>query len=419
MTFGGRHYAGAPLHWQNLRSQGQFAPLLLNPSNRPSEIVMLTTRRDLLKLGVLAAAASATGTRPATATPTPLKAQKPLNILILGGTGFTGPHQVRYALERGHKITLFNRGRRPQQWPREVEELTGDRATGDVTALKDRSWDVCIDNPTSVPYWVRDVGEVLAGKVDQYIFISTISVYADNSQPGMDETGKLAEYQGEDVLKETRDSLMANMELYGPMKAASEAQAHKYFKDKTTIIRPGLIVGPGDETDRFSYWPVRIERGGEVLAPSLNGADPVQFIDARDLAEWTVRMAEARAYGIYNATGPNYEMSMAAMLYGIRAVTTAGARLSFVPVDFLEQHEVAPWGDMPVWVPGQGETAGFSRVSIDRAVAAGLSFRPLATTTADTLAWFHAQPRERQAALRAGIKPEREAEVLAAWKAHG
>jgi 2'-hydroxyisoflavone reductase len=379
---------------------------------------MSATRRDLLKLGVLAAAASATGVRSASASASVIaKAAKPLNILILGGTGFTGPHQVRYALARGHKITLFNRGKRPQDWPAQVEELTGDRSTGDVAALKGRKWDVCIDNPTSVPFWVSDVGEVLAGNVGQYIFISTISVYADNSKPGADETGKLAEYSGDDILKETRDTLLANMALYGPMKAGCEAQAEKYFKDQTTIIRPGLIVGPGDETDRFSYWPLRIERGGEVLAPSRDGADPVQFIDARDLAEWTIRMAEARAFGTFNATGPDYEMSVAAMLYGIRAVTTKGAQFTFVPADFLEAQKVAPWGDMPAWVPGQGESEGFSRISIARALAAGLTFRPLATTATDTLAWFHAQPPERQVTIKAGIAPQREAEVLQAWKA--
>ncbi len=378
---------------------------------------MQATRRDLLKLGVLAAAVGAAASRTAVAATPVAKADKPLNILILGGTGFTGPHQVRYALARGHKITLFNRGRRPQDWPAEVEELTGDRSTGDVAALKGRQWDVCIDNPTSVPYWVRDVGEVLAGNVKHYIFISTISVYADNSKPGQDESGALAVYEGEDILKETRDTLMANMALYGPMKAGCEAQAAKYFKEQLTIIRPGLIVGPGDETDRFSYWPVRIEKGGEVLAPPQD--DPVQFIDARDLAEWTIRMAEARAFGTYNATGPDYEMSVAAMLYGIRAVTTKGAKFTFVPADFLAEKEVAPWGDLPVWVPGQGESEGFARISIARALAAGLTFRPLANTAADTLAWFHAQPAERQAALKAGIKPEREAEVLAAWKARG
>lgn len=379
---------------------------------------MASTRRDLLKLGAIAATVAAIGTTASAAKASGVaRADKPLRILILGGTGFTGPHQVRYALARGHQITLFNRGRRPQEWPADVEELTGDRNNGELDALKDREWDVCIDNPTSVPFWVRDVGQVLAGKVQQYIFISTISVYADTSQPGMDEDAALAQYEGADVLAETRDTLIANMALYGPLKAACEAQARQYFGDQTTIIRPGLIVGPGDETDRFSYWPLRIARGGEVLAPSEHGADPVQFIDARDLAEWTIRMAEARAYGSFNATGPDYPMSVAGMLYGIRAVTTAGAQLQFVPTDFLAKHEVQPWRDMPVWVPGQGDSAGFSRVSVARALAAGLTFRPLATTAADTLTWFAAQPSERQATVRAGIKPEREAEVLAAWHA--
>lgn len=381
---------------------------------------MSTTRRDVLKLGSLAAAAGLAGTplRAAAAASAPVvpKAARPLRILILGGTGFTGPHQVRYALERGHRITLFNRGRREVEWPAGVEELTGDRDTGDLKSLQGREWDVCIDNPTSVPHWVRDAGKVLAGKVGQYVFISTISVFADNSRPGQDEAGALAQYQGADAMKETMASLRADMSLYGPLKAASEAEAEKQFPGITTIIRPGLIVGPGDQTDRFSYWPLRLARGGEVLAPG-DGSDPVQFIDARDLAEWTIRMVEQRRFGIFNATGPDYEMRTDAMLYGIRAVTTAGAQLTWVPVEFLAEHQVAPWAHMPVWLPGTGETAGFARISIARALEAGLTFRPLATTAADTLAWFRAQPAERQGELRAGISAAREKEVLAAWHA--
>lgn len=368
---------------------------------------MLTTRRTLLKLSALGAAATAA---PSLLYSTVARAEKPLNILILGGTGFTGPHQVRYALARGHKLTLFNRGRKEVEWPGEVEELTGDRNTGNVDALKDRKWDVCIDNPTSVPFWVRDVGQVLAGNVDQYIFISTISVFSDNSKPNMAEDGALAVYEGEDPLKETRDSLMANMALYGPLKAACEQEAQKQFGDKATIIRPGLIVGPGDETDRFSYWPVRIAQGGDVLAPPMD--DPMQFIDARDLAEWTIRMAEARAYGIYNATGPDYELSTAATLYGCRAVTTTGARLRFASAEFLAENNVAPWAELPVWVPGSGETAGFARVNCQKAIKAGLTFRPLATTASETIAWWNSLPAERRV-LRAGLKPEREKELLA------
>ncbi len=377
---------------------------------------MSTTRRDMLKLGALAGAvglAAKSGLLSAADAPV-ARAEQPLRILILGGTGFTGPYQVRYALARGHRITLFNRGRRPQDWPAEVEELTGDRETGDVAALAGREWDVCIDNPTSVPHWVRDVGQVLQGKVGHYIFISTLSVYADSATPGQDENAPLAQYTGPDIMKETRETLRANMALYGPMKAACEAEAERWFPGITTIIRPGLIVGPGDETDRFSYWPLRIARGGDVLAPG-DGSDPTQIIDARDLAEWTIRVAESRTLGKFNAMGPNYEMSMAAMLHGIQAVTTAGARLHWVPVDFLREHQVTAWGDMPAWVPGRGETTGFARHRNDRAIAAGLRFRPLATTAADTLEWFATLPVARQAQLRAGIQPEREAEVLKAW----
>lgn len=379
---------------------------------------MPTTRRDLIKLGTLAGLGGIGGlaTSVSAAAPAPGAAAKSLRILILGGTGFTGPHQVRYALARGHRITVFNRGRRPNAFPAAIEQLVGDRDSGDLKALEGREWDVCIDNPTSVPFWVRDAGKVLAGKVGQYIFISTISVYADTSKPGIDEDAAVAQYEGEDAMAETMAGLRANMALYGPLKALSEREAQKQFPGQATIIRPGLIVGPGDETDRFSYWPLRLDRGGEVLAPG-GGSDPVQFIDARDLAEWTIRMAEQRSFGVYNATGPDYEMSMAAMLYGIRAVTTSGAKLLWAPADFLEAQKVAPWGDMPVWVPGSGETAGFGKRSFQRAAAAGLSWRPIAQTTLDTLAWWKTLPAERREKLRAGIAADREAQVLAAWKA--
>ena len=352
-------------------------------------------RRDVLKLGALAGAAGLAPSLASAAAPAVSRAAKPLNILILGGTGFTGPHQVRYALARGHRITLFNRGRRPQDWPAEVEELTGDRETGDVEALKGRRWDVCIDNPTSVPHWVRDVGQVLKGQVDHYVFISTLSVYSDSATPGQDEDAPRAVYTGPDIMAETRASLIANMALYGPMKAACEDEALKWFPDITTLIRPGLIVGPGDETDRFSYWPLRVRRGGDILAPG-DGRDPVQFIDARDLAEWTIRMAEQRVFGAFNAMGPAYAMGMDQLLYGIQAVTGTAATFHWASADFLAEQNVSPWGDMPVWVPGQGESAGFSRHRNDRALAQGLSFRPLAETVAATLAWFDAQPEERQ-----------------------
>ena len=383
----------------------------------------MTTRRDLLKLA--GAGAVSLGLRPSLALGGEAarpegageKAAKPLRILILGGTGFTGPHQVRYALARGHKLTLFNRGRRPKEWPAPVEELLGDRNTGNLDALKGREWDVCIDNPTTLPFWVRDAGQVLKGKVGQYVFISTLSVYASEKEPGQAEEAALLEYKGQDAMKETQETLRKDIEgLYGPLKVLSEKEAKDCFPDTTTVIRPGLIVGPGDESDRFTYWPVRLERGGDVLAPG-DGTDPVQFVDARDLAEWTIRMAEARTLGTFNGMGPGYDLTMGDLLCGVRAATTAGARLVWAPADSLEQQKVSAWGDMPVWVPGTGDTAGFGRRSNKKAVAAGLTFRPIGQTALETLAWFRTLPVERQADLRAGIKPDREQQVLAAWKA--
>lgn len=349
--------------------------------------------------------------------PTAGKADKPLRILILGGTGFTGPHQVRYALSRGHKVTVFNRGKtHPGELPKEVEQLIGDR-NGQLDALKGRKWDVVVDNPTTLPVWVRDAAQILKGNVDRYVFISTISVYSDTTHPGMDENTALAKYTGADAMKETMETFRAsNFALYGPLKVLSEQEAEKWFPGKALIIRPGLIVGSGDQTDRFTYWPVRIDRGGEVLAPG-DQTDPVQFIDARDLAEWTIRMVEQGTTGIYNATGPRSMLTVAEMLYGIKAVTTSDARFIWVDADFLEAQKVTPWGDMPVWIPPRGEEAGFTQVSIKRALDKGLTFRPLAVTARDTLDWYRTEPAEHQAKLRAGITSQRETEVLAAWHA--
>jgi len=369
-------------------------------------------RRDYLKLSAAAGSAMAlAGARVQAAV-----ARKPMRILILGGTGFIGPHQVRYALARGHQVTIFNRGRQKEDWPGHVEELIGDRNTGDLKALEGREWDVCIDNPTTLPFWVRDAGKVLKGKVKQYIFISTISVYASNDRPGADETAPLAPYTGKDPFSETPATMRATPELYGSLKALSEKEASLWFPGAATIIRPGLIVGPGDETDRFTYWPVRLARGGDVLAPGT-GADPVQFIDARDLAQWVIRCAEQRTVGTFNAVGPATRLTMRGMLDGVARGVHAHPRLVWVSDAFLEAQKVAAWSDMPVWVPGSGETAGFHRRSNARARAAGLTFRPLPLTAADTLAWFQTLPADRQAKLRSGLTPERESELLAKWRA--
>lgn len=377
----------------------------------------MPTRRDLLKFGALAATSAALPSWAlAQGAASVTRANKPLDILILGGTGFTGPFQVNYALARGHKVTLFNRGKRPSpEWPGHVEQLLGDRNTGDLKALHGRKWDVCIDNPTSLPFWVRDAGKALAGNVGHYLFISTISVYADGSKPGIDEDDALAVYTGKDAMAETQESLRADIEgLYGPLKALSEAEARKQFGERVTIVRPGYIVGPRDETDRFTYWPHRVAQGGEMLVPG-DGADPVQFIDGRDLGEWMIRLAESRTLGTFNATGPAKPLTMDAMLHACEKVTHAKPTYTNVTPEFLEAQKVP---ELPIWVSRKsGPYAGYGAVSNARAIEAGLTFRPLETTVDDLLAWFRRLPAERQATLRAGITREQEAALLAAWKA--
>src|SRR6478752_6031439 len=355
----------------------------LDFARNDKKVAHIMDRRRFIKISTASALASRV-------TPTSLFAEKsptPMRILILGGTGFTGPYQVKYALSRGHKVTTFNRGKtHPGELPAEVEQLVGDR-NGNLDALKNRKWDVVIDNPTTLPAWVRDAAQVLKGNVDRYIFISTISVYGESKQ-GPDENAPTEKYEGTDPYKETIEAVRASgFKTYGPLKALSEREAEKWFPGKTLIIRPGLIVGPRDESDRFTYWPVRIDRAGEVLAPGQPN-DPVQFIDARDLAEWTIRMAEQGATGTYNGTGPATALSVGGMLEEIKKGLGSNASFTWAPADFLEKEKVAPWSDMPVWVPPKGEDGGLGAVSIKRALDKGLTFRPLADTARDTLAWF-------------------------------
>ena len=329
----------------------------------------------------------------------------PLKILILGGTGFIGPHQLRYALARGHRITIFNRGQRTDPVPDAVEHLIGDRDSN-LEALKGRDWDVCIDNPTSIPSRVRSAAQILKGHVGHLIFISTISVYASNDQPA-DETASLAPYTGADPMAETPATLAADAKLYGPLKAQCEAETlAQYGAANTTIVRAGLIVGPGDPTDRFTYWPARLASGGAILAPG-DGQDPVQFIDVRDLAEWTIRAAEQRITGIYNVTGPEHPLTMSEMLAGIAEGLNLSPNLVWAPTPFLEENAVKPWSDLPVWIPAQGETAGFHRRNLAQALAAGLTHRPLPHTAADTLAWH-----DTSANLKTGMPKTREAQLL-------
>ena len=383
---------------------------------------MSTSRRNFLKLTALAGGSVSLGLVPgvsalSNSAGSSGQARKSLRILILGGTGFTGPFQVKYALSRGHKVTVFNRGKtHPGELPKEAEQLIGDR-NGQLDALKNRKWDVCIDNPTTLPVWVRDAAQILKGNIDRYVFISTISVFSDVSKVNMDESGPLAEYKGADAMKETQETLRASISgLYGPLKALSEKETEKWFPGKALIIRPGLIVGPGDESDRFTYWPVRVARGGEVLAPGAPD-DPVQFIDARDLAEWTIRVVEQGNVGTFNATGPAYKLTMGKMLDDIKAATKSNATFTWADADFLTSQKVHPWSDMPAWVPPRGDAIGFSQINNKKAINKGLTFRSVADTTVATLEWFHKQPAERQAKLKAGLTAEREAAVLSAWHA--
>lgn len=337
-----------------------------------------------------------------------------IRLLILGGTGFIGPWQVRYALERGHEVSIFNRGRSaPGLFP-EVEELIGDRAAPDLSALRGRTWDAVIDNSasrSSAPEWVRDSANLLKDAADQYLFISSRSAFRDLS-------GVPATVDAPLHTKATaRNWSEGEPYPYGLAKALAEGEARSAFGERTTIVRPGLIVGPGDETDRFTYWPVRIERGGEILAPGDPDEDRVQVIDVRDLCEWVVRLCEDRTYGTFMGLGPENGRSMAEFLYGIAAVTTTPLSWTWVPREFCVEHGLRPYAELPVWRPPVPGYEGFARFDLTNEVAAGLTFRPLADTTAATLEYHHSRSPERRAALRAGATPEQEAAVLRAWHA--
>lgn len=383
----------------------------------------MTNRRDFIRQSAFLGSSLALGFRGRPWAESIEPASASLNILILGGTGLTGPFQVRYAVARGHKVTVFNRGRNNKVLPAGVTELIGDRNLHQLDALKGKTWDAVIDNPTTLPFWVRDAGEVLKDSTKQYVFISTISVYDTTKPRSIDESSPLVTYTKGDPMTVTMQDMMKDMEnLYGEMKTASEHEAVKWFGDRTTIIRPTLIAGPGDTSFRYTYWPYRIAKGGDVLAPG-DGLDHVQIIDARDLAEWTIRMVESRTTGTFNGAGPAKPMTMADELEKTRQAVAAGrdVRFTWVPADFLAAHKVTAWGDMPTWVPRSDPDSSGMNVSNARALAAGLTFRPLGTTAVDSLAWFNEQPPESQEKMlkSAGLAPDRERAVLAAWKARG
>ncbi|MEK7239573.1 MAG: NAD-dependent epimerase/dehydratase family protein [Gemmatimonadota bacterium] len=389
----------------------------------------MSSRRSFLHTGAMIGGALGLGGLPKSLlaqhdpfllTPQPVtRAPASLNILILGGTGFTGPEQVEYALARGHRVTLFNRNKtRPGFFKGKVaEELQGD-LNNDTSALKGRQFDVVLDNPTTLPAWVRNAAQQLAGNVKHYIFQSTTSVYSDQSIIGLDENSPVGVLPA-DIDPYTLDPAHASR-YYGPLKVRAEQEVAKQYPGIWTVVRPCLIVGPLDRTDRFTYWPARIDQGGEIVAPDKPD-DPCQFIDVRDLAEFSVRMAEARAFGLYNAIGPEKPMTIAEMLYGVKSITSTPGFFTWVPWEFLKEQGVRPWRHMTVWQPPYGATAGYQRRNASKAIAAGLTFRSLADTARTTLDWHRTRPQaEQDATLRGavgGLDMKREAEVLAAWHA--
>ena len=326
-----------------------------------------------------------------------------MKLLILGGTKFLGRHLVDSALAHGHQVTLFNRGKtNPGLFP-QVETILGNREH-DIEKLSSRAWNAVIDVAGYFPRIVRLSASGLERSVGRYVFISSISVYPDSTlkKIGIDEKDPVGKLEDESVEEITGGT-------YGPLKALCEKTVLDLYGQRGLVVRPGLIVGPNDPTDRFTYWPVRVARGGEVLAPEKPEV-PVQIIDVRDLSEFVIKMIEANASGIYNATGPDYELTFGAMLNACKHVSGSDANFKWASVEFLKQNNVAEWSDMPVWVPDNEENRGFSRVNVSKAVKAGLTFRPLEDTVRDTIAWAGTRPADHE--WRAGLKAEREKELL-------
>ena len=331
-------------------------------------------------------------------------------VLVLGGTGYIGPHIVRALVAAGHTVTLFNRGKTHAEMFPELEKLHGDR-DGRLEALQGRQWDAVIDDAGFVPRIVEQSAKLLAPSVKQYVFVSTISVYKDLAKPGMDETAAVDELPA--------DAAESDKRLYGPFKAACEKVVETAFPGRATILRPGVIVGPGDPTGRFTNWASRLADGGEVLAPG-DGSTPVQYIDVRDLAAFVARIVADDTTGTYNVLAPEHVTPIKGFLAQINAATGNHATIVWVPADFLDKQGVSGWSDMPLWLDAKGDYAGIGAQSNQRAIAKGLTFHPLAETVKDTLAWLQTVPEaDRPKLASTGISRDREAKVIAAWRAHG
>lgn len=330
-------------------------------------------------------------------------APRALRILILGGTGFIGPHLVRAVLARGHTPVLFNRGRtEPQMFVEQyagLENLVGDR-NGDISSLANGRWDAVIDDSGYTPDAVRATAELLRDAVGHYVFTSTRGVYRDFTPAHVDEDAPLG-------MRGVPDTEWTG---YGPLKALAEREVQRVFDGRYTIARPSIITGPGDTTDRFTYWYVRVDRGGEVLAPG-DPSDPVQYIDVRDLVDFYVHAVEQHVTGVFNALGPAAPLSSAAFLHGVRAITSAPVSFTWADWDFLDAHGIREGRELSSWRAPRGDNLNYGRVDNSRAIAAGMTFRPLAVTAGDTLAWWKSQPEERRT-MRAGIPADAERAAL-------
>ena len=361
----------------------------------------MPNRREVLKTGAWMAASAA--------LPTAFAASdKPGTLLILGGTGFIGPPLTQEAMRLGWKVTHFNRGKTAADGVPGVETLIGDRK-GQLDALRGRHWDAVVDDTGYIPKYVQMSAQLLAPNVDYCLFISSISAYASFAKPNDEHspTGKLADPGMEAITDES----------YGPMKALCEQYSMEAFKGRASVVRPGYIVGPLDRSDRFTYWPVRASKGGEMLAPGTP-QDPIQIIDVRDLAVWMMSVVRARTTGYFNAVSPPGAFTMGALIdASLRASPKAGSTATWVPEDFLAAHWKPEELDLPPWSPMKGEMAGASLNAIDGARRTGLKSRPLEETVRDTLAWFQSLPADRQAKLRAGLDPKKESETLRDWHA--
>ncbi len=388
--------------------------MLLLLADVSEKIIVMNRRHFLTGAGAMSvgmALSASTQLMAASSTEISTGKHSAKRLLILGGTGFIGPPMVRYAVDRGHEVTIFTRGKTKANIP-DVEHLVGDRS-GDLNALKGRTWDAVLDNNAQDYRWVKLTTELLKDRAEHYLFVSSISAYAGEAT-GYDYVDKPwtePPINTKSPLALPPDDFNQGQELpYGQSKAMGEKLTSSAFPGRTTIVRPGFIVGPGDQSDRFTYWPARIDKGGEVLAPG-DGTDPVQIIDVRDLTEWIVRLVENATHGSFNGVGIGSPLSMAEMLYGIRAVTSSRVKFTWVSIPFLRKNDIQSYSDMPIWIPGDP----FSSVDNSLAITSGLTFRPLAVTATDTLEWHLTRPAEQQEELRIGIKPDREKRVLAAW----